>query len=72
MARKYRYDYYTIDVPREAFESPDMSEEETDERQADCAINEAREKARLYVIPCEWRIISQVGDTVRVCRVRRA
>ena len=64
------YDYYTIDVPGDCAD--------TIEELGGIAINEARERARLYCIPALWtaRLISgAVGDwevTFRVSRKRRA
>jgi hypothetical protein len=60
--------YYTVNVPGDAFG--------TLEEVTDYAINEARERAKLYCIPCEWtaRVVSgELGDfeiEVRVCRKR--
>ena len=62
-------DYYTVTVPGDAFE--------TQEQAADCAINEARERARIYAMPATWiakLVKGDVGDwemEYRVCRVRR-
>ena len=61
-------DYYTVSIPG------DLSEEMTDlENQA---ITEARERAKLWVVPCEWSvklIKGEVGShevVFRVCRRR--
>lgn len=64
MSGKFRYDYYTVDVPTDL---GTMSE------RADVAINEARETARLWVVPCEWEVIdiSPFDSAVRVRRRRR-
>ena len=62
------YDYYTIDVPGDCAD--------TIEELAGIAIDEARDRARLYCLPALWtatRIVGDVGDwTVRfrVCRKR--
>ena len=70
--RRYKYDYYTVDVPGDCADS--VAE------LGSIAIDECRERARLYCIPALWtalRIAGVVGDwTVRfrVCRkrIRRA
>jgi hypothetical protein len=59
---RYLYDYYVVNIPSDCTEDP--------EERADLAINEARERAVLYVIPCEWRIMSDDGENVRVVRKR--
>jgi hypothetical protein len=59
---RYLYDYYAVNIPSDCTEDP--------EERADLAINEARERAALYVIPCEWRIMSDDGENVRVVRKR--
>jgi uncharacterized protein GlcG (DUF336 family) len=59
---QYCYDYYHIDVPSDYSEDP--------EERAETAINEARERARLYCIPCTWTIIDDDGETVLVRRKR--
>lgn len=46
MTKKYQYDYYQIVLPSDLADSiHDLSNH---------AINEARENARLYCVPCEW------------------
>jgi len=68
--RKIIRDYYTVKVKVPG----DMSDRLED--LADQAIAEARERARLYCLPAEWkatRIAGDVGDTevtFRVCRRR--
>jgi hypothetical protein len=63
-------DYYTVTVPG------DLADTVTD--LAVAAINEARERTRLYCIPAEWTatlIAGEPGDfevTFRVVRRRRA
>jgi hypothetical protein len=61
-------DYYTVSIPG------DLSEEMNDlENQA---ITEARERAKLFAIPCEWSvklIKGEIGSyevVFRVCRKR--
>ena len=61
---KDKYDYYKVDIPSDCTDDP--------EKRFDLAILEARERAYLYVIPCQWRLISDDGETVKVCRVRNA
>lgn len=60
--KRYTYDYYVIDVPSDIALSPD--------ERFDLAILQAREQARLYVMPCNWRLISDNGEQVKVCRER--
>lgn len=62
--QEVRYDYYTIDVPSDAF----VSEADA----GHCAINEARDRARIYCMPCDWSatLLSKDGWTMRF-RVRR-
>ena len=68
LTKRLKYDYYTVILPGDLFESM--------EEFKDYAINEAREKAKLYVIPCSWRvklISGEIGDweiKFRVCRIR--
>lgn len=64
MSGQFRYDYYWVDVPTDL---GTLSE------RADQAITEAREQARLYVMPCEWEVIdiSPFDSSVRVRRRRR-
>jgi len=61
-------DYYTVSLPGDVFDSlEDLSS---------LAINEAKEKARLYCVPAIWTVkvlAGEVGDhqvSFRVCRVR--
>ena len=64
------YDYYDVEVPGDCADSI--------EDLADIAINEARERARLYCIPALWtaRLVEgAVGDwqvRFKVSRKRRA
>jgi len=61
---RYAYDYYIIRLPL------DVTEDE--ELLLGLAINEARERARLYVIPAEW-CASKVGESgmEHIIKVRR-
>jgi hypothetical protein len=62
----FTYDYYVIGVPGDLAES--MQE------LAEQAIAEAREKARLYCMPCEWSahaISGEVGGMEVRFKVRR-
>ena len=64
--RQYKYDYYTVSVPGDL--------ETTMHGLSQWAINEAKEGARLCVIPCEWLawpIQGKVGDLEVKIRVRR-
>jgi hypothetical protein len=59
-------DYYTIAVPGDAFA--------TLEEVKDQAINEARERAKLWCVPCEWSatvVRGEIGDSEITVRVRR-
>ena len=55
------YDYYDINVPY------DVGQDGT---RLEVAIMEAREKARLYVMPCEWTAWIVDDETVQVRRRR--
>lgn len=59
----YAYDYYTVDVPTDF-----GSEKE----RIDCAIDQAREQARLYVVPANWKVVEIDPDSslVKVRRIR--
>jgi hypothetical protein len=68
MARKKRYHYYTVAVPSDLSGSEQVKAEQ--------AITEARERARLYILPCDWHAV-KVGencmeDIYRVTRISRA
>ena len=66
---KFTYDYYTIHVPGDMFVG-----ERALESTADVAIDEARERARLYCIPAEWTatlVSGELGDWEMVFKVRR-
>lgn len=58
-----KYDYYTIEVP---------SDITGPEERASIAIAEAREAAKVYAVPAEWKVLSDDGTTVRVRRRRKA
>ena len=61
-----KYDYYTVAVPGDCADT--LAE------LADVAINEARERARLYAIPAEWLAVvirGEIGDCNVTFRVRR-
>jgi len=62
-------DYYTIELPGDLFDNAEDFES--------YAIDVARERARLYVIPCEWQAsmvdpedIGNFEVTVKVKRIR--
>ena len=60
------YDYWTVDLPAEAFDSPDEA----------CiqAIHECRERARTWRVPAEWgaTVIAEGYElAIRVCRKTR-
>ena len=68
-----KYDYYEIDLPGDL--EPD--DDEWLERMGSHAIDEARERATLYVLPAEWTAELTDGDantyhvTFKVRRKRR-
>lgn len=71
MARQFQYDYYEINLPGDLFDSSDT------EAFASQAIDEARERAKLYCIPATWTatlIRGTLGEsfevTYKVCRKR--
>lgn len=61
-------DYYTVRLPGDACDSLDDL--------SSMAINEAKERAKLYCVPAMWTVkvlAGEVGDwevSLRVCRVR--
>lgn len=61
--------YYRVTLPGDLYDNI--------ESLSDYAINEARERARLFCIPCNWtstHVSGQIGDhaiVFRVCRTRR-
>lgn len=61
MAR-FVYDYYNVDIPPDCEADP--------EKRFDLAVLEAGDRARLYVMPCNWILISDDGHNVRVCHKR--
>lgn len=68
--RPFKYDYFMITLPS------DLIQVETDwaAQMCDVAINEARESARIFAIPCEWQaeLLSGSPDSFEsVFRVRR-
>ena len=62
MRKRYIYDYYDVDIP-------DDCEEDADRRFL-LAVNQARDAARIYAIPCLWYLVFLDGNVVRVCRRR--
>jgi hypothetical protein len=68
MAGKLVRDYYQVSVPGNCAESL--------EELGDIAIQEARERAKLYVVPCNWEaqhVAGELGDfevKFKVCRTR--
>lgn len=75
---KYRYDVYTVTVPGDTNDEADRKV--WLEEAAGIAINEARERAKLYCMPANWTatlVKGEQGDfevTFRVVRkrIRRA
>ena len=63
MKPKIVRNYYTVDVPQDCEEDP--------ERRFDLAILEARDRARLCKLPCNWRLVWDSGDSIRICREAR-
>jgi hypothetical protein len=60
---KLTYDYYTVNIPSDCENNPSI--------RFDLAVMQARENARLYVTPCNWKLISDTGEDVKICRIRR-
>lgn len=56
------HDYYEIDIPAD-FTDP--------QERFDLAVSEARERTRIYAMPCNWVLLSDDGHTVKVRRDRR-
>ena len=65
MPRKVKYDYYQVDLT-------DLVGDFTAEELLDLAIDEARERSRIYAIPCEWQAEQRDTDCEGMIRVRRA
>lgn len=66
---QYVYDYYEISIPGDVFDGEDALE-----RLSHLAIDEAKERAKLYCLPAEWsaeRISGEVGDFEVKFKVRR-
>ena len=64
----HKRDYYTISLPTDLENENDQWEE----RMCEHAIDEAREQARLYVIPCTWSAkLLHKGDWESKFRVKR-
>lgn len=70
MASKFVYDYYEVEIPGDVFDGEDSLEQ-----LASLAIDEAREKTKLYCTPCVWtseKVSGEVGSSGDVTfRVRR-
>jgi hypothetical protein len=62
--RRKKYDYYTVEIPSDWEKNANI--------RFGLAIGEARERARLFVLPCDWRLISDDGTRVKICRERAA
>ena len=54
--------YYTVDIPSDC--------ETDEERRFELAILGARERANLFVIPCQWRKVWDNGERIRIVRER--
>jgi hypothetical protein len=63
MASRYRYDYYRVDVPEDVG---------TMKERCSVAIETARERATLYVVPCAWEVLTIAGERFTVRRKRFA
>ena len=59
---KRTYDYYEVNIPHDCSSEP--------EERGQLAFMEAEERAKLYAIPCLWRVVEDDGETVKVCRIR--
>lgn len=57
-----RYDYYQVDIPEDVGDK---------EQRLDLAMDEAKERANLWVVPCEWTAWIINSQYVRVRRMRR-
>jgi len=73
MSRKFVYDYYDVFIPRDAF--PETPECWVNEGVFDMAIEIARQRTRIYAMPCAWttQLIDDPDSAdyhVRVCRKR--
>ena len=68
MSNKYAYDYYSIEMDSDIRAYFDNNYSDI----CECAFNQAREQARLYVIPCEWTLISDDGYTMIIRRKRNS
>lgn len=65
---KTKYDYYDVEVPDDLVAQCNSN----DYRPAFYyACDEARERAKLYVIPCRWTFVYLKGNICRVCRTRK-
>ena len=68
--KTFKYDYFMVTLPS------DLIQDETTwaAQMCEVAINEARESARIFAIPCEWQaeLLSGSPDSFEsVFRVRR-
>lgn len=55
-----RYEYYTVNIPSDCESDPG--------RRFDLAVMQLRESTRIYRMPCNWRLISDNGEDVKICR----
>lgn len=64
MSKKFVYDYYKVLIPNDLSDDPKYA--------ASVAIDQAREQAKLYCIPCEWTA-TKIGQNALddIYRVRR-
>jgi len=61
---KCHRDYYAVEIPSDCSTDPD--------ERLDLAIIEARERARIYAVPCAWYRVKDDGETIKIARVRPA
>mgnify|MGYP001589012867 FL=1 len=60
---RIKRNYYTIEVPSDCETDPDTRFE--------LAYMQAEECTRRYFMPCNWRLISDDGENVRLVREHR-
>jgi len=63
MITNIRCVYMTCDIPSDCESDPD--------RRFDLAILQAKERMHTYAIPCQWRMIWDDGERVRLVRESR-
>lgn len=59
---KRTYDYYEVNIPHDCSSDP--------EERGQLAFITAEVGVRIYALPCVWKVLSDDGETVKVCRIR--